>query len=267
LKPEEVKYFEKSYIYKHSKFGTNSPLSLSEPTKTKRNAVLYRERLYFLSNAEEQQRFLKEPSKYTQSMPTIPLDLQIKPRVFTLGLPKSGKSTVCKMLNQRIGLVHLKMSKIITYFLNQDSAQGEQLRKHLKIDGRQLEDDMLVSLIIKRVQMKDCWTNGWVLEDFPKTRNQAMFLAKRGVVPTNVFYMRQSIEETYKRTHAFAEEKFGHNRTILATRIKLFQENMPQVTAFYSRLYNSLIEIDSTKSKWFIDERCLGEIQRNIDSR
>jgi hypothetical protein len=51
-----------------------------------------------------------------------------------------------------------------------------------------------------------------------------MFLAKRGVVPTNVFYMKQSIEETYKRTHSKSEEKFGSIRTILASRIKLFQE-------------------------------------------
>ena len=70
--------------------------------------------------------------------------------------------------------------------------------------------------------MKDCWSNGWVLEDFPKTRNQAMFMAKRVIVPTNVFYMKQSIEETYKRTHNGAEDKFGSIRSILATRIKLF---------------------------------------------
>lgn len=50
LKPEEVKYFEKSYIYKQSKFGLNSPLGLSQPAKTKRHTVLYRERLYFLSS-------------------------------------------------------------------------------------------------------------------------------------------------------------------------------------------------------------------------
>jgi adenylate kinase family enzyme len=49
---------------------------------------------------------------------------------------------------------------------------------------------MMVSLLIKRVQMKDCQLNGWVLEDFPKTRNQAMFMAKRGIVPTNVFLMK-----------------------------------------------------------------------------
>lgn len=113
LKPEEVKFFEKSYIYKHSKYGVNSPLSLSQPAKSKRNTVLYRERLYFLSNTEEQGRFLKEPSKFTQVVETIPLDVSVKAKVFALGLPKSGKSTLCKMLSSKIGIVHLKMSKII----------------------------------------------------------------------------------------------------------------------------------------------------------
>lgn len=121
---------------------------------------------------------------------------------------------------------------------------------------------MLVSLLIKRIQMKDCYSNGWVLEDFPKTRNQAMFLAKRGVVPTNVFLMKQSVEETYKRTHSTAETKFGSNRTILATRIRNFQENVPHVVAFYQRLYNNLAEISSTKSKWFIEDRAFSEIQK-----
>ena len=155
-------------------------------------------------------------------METVPLDINYKPRIFVLGLPKSGKSDLCKMLSQKIGVVHLKMTHVIQSFMDQDSAQGDQLRKHLKYEGRQLEDDMLVSLIIKRVQMKDCQTNGWVLEDFPKTRNQAMFLAKRGIVPTNVFFMKMSIEEAYKRTHSKSEIKFSCNRTILATRIKLF---------------------------------------------
>jgi adenylate/nucleoside-diphosphate kinase len=95
-------------------------LNLSYPAKTKRHAVLYRERLYFLANSEEQKKFLKEPSKYTP-LETIPLDVTVKPRVFIIGLPKSGKSTVCKMLNEKIGLVHLKMTKIIQGFMDQDS--------------------------------------------------------------------------------------------------------------------------------------------------
>lgn len=92
-------------------------------------------------------------------------------------------------------------------------------------------------------------------------------MAKRGLVPSNVFMMKQSVEETFKRTHSTAETKFGSNRTILATRIRLFQENNPYLVAFYSRLYNSVSEIDSIKSKWFIEERALGEVQKTIDAR
>lgn len=118
LKPEEVKFYEKSYIYKHSKFGLNSPLSISNPSKTKRNTVLYRERLYFLSNQDEQQRFLKEPSKYTQSVETVPLDIPVKPRAFVIGLPKSGKSTLCKLLAEKIGVVHIKLPALIQFFMD-----------------------------------------------------------------------------------------------------------------------------------------------------
>ncbi len=50
LLPEEVKFYEKSYQFKHSKFGPNSSLSLSNPAKSKKNTVVYRERLYFFSN-------------------------------------------------------------------------------------------------------------------------------------------------------------------------------------------------------------------------
>jgi adenylate/nucleoside-diphosphate kinase len=124
LKPQEVKFFERSYIYKHSKYGVHSPLSLSNPAKTKKFSVLFRERIYFLSNEEEQKQFMKEPSRYTQSIETIPLDINIKPKVFVIGLPKSGKSAVCKMLVQKIGVVHLKISKIIQGFMDQDSSQG-----------------------------------------------------------------------------------------------------------------------------------------------
>jgi len=49
-----VAVYEKSYTYKQSKFGEYSPISLFNPTRTKNHAVLYRERIYYLSDAEEQ---------------------------------------------------------------------------------------------------------------------------------------------------------------------------------------------------------------------
>jgi hypothetical protein len=72
LAPEDVRKYELSYTYRHSKFGLNSPISPFYPTKTKQFAVLYRERIYFPSSKQEQEHFLLEPSKYVKGHETVP---------------------------------------------------------------------------------------------------------------------------------------------------------------------------------------------------
>lgn len=107
LEPNELKFYEQSYTYQQSKFGRNSPLSLFHPVKTRGHAVLYRERIYYLSDAEEKEMFMAEPSKYTLGVESIPLDVVTKPRVAILGLPMSGKSTLAASLARDTGAVHI----------------------------------------------------------------------------------------------------------------------------------------------------------------
>ena len=82
----------------------------------------------------------------------------------------------------------------------------------MQIDGKAIDDNMLIAFLDKRLQQEDIQTKGFVLEDFPKTLKQAELLAARGIIPTNVIYMRTSIEETYKRTTGTVEDKFAANR-------------------------------------------------------
>jgi hypothetical protein len=144
LQPKEVTVYEKSFTYKQSKFGENSPISLFNPKKTKDHAVLYRERIYYLSDAEEQQRFLLEPSKYVLSVESIPLDITIMPRVVVQGLPKSGKSTLCKRVSEITGAVHLEMEALIEGFVDRDSSFAAKVSTKLKDEGRDLDDLLLV---------------------------------------------------------------------------------------------------------------------------
>jgi GTP1/Obg family GTP-binding protein len=60
-----------------------------------------------LSNADEQTKFLLQPSKYTKGIESVPLDVQIKPRIVVIGLPKSGKSSLCTKISEDTGAVHL----------------------------------------------------------------------------------------------------------------------------------------------------------------
>jgi adenylate kinase family enzyme len=90
---------------------------------------------------------LKEPTRFTKEIKPTPSDLSINPRVVVLGLPKSGKSALCKRMAERIGCVHLQMSKVIQGFMNGDSVESNLLRRTMLEDGRSLSDDMIVSLL------------------------------------------------------------------------------------------------------------------------
>lgn len=153
---------------------------------------------------------------------TIPLDINYRPKLMVIGLPKSGKSTLCETLRDKLGVVHLRIPDIIDMFIEKDSVQFRNLRKQMKMDGRHIEDDQIISLLLKRVQYKDCQTRGWVLEDFPKTKTQAMFLAKRGLVPTNLIVMRLSADEVYRRSYPMRHQSFGSYTEIFGSRVKQY---------------------------------------------
>jgi adenylate/nucleoside-diphosphate kinase len=117
LKLSEVKFYEDSYTYKHSKFGLNSPLDQFNPMKTKEFAVLYRERIYFLGSKHEQELFMAQPSTYTVQEP-VPNDLMYRPTAVVTGLPASGKSTLCEIISSKTNMVHLKPAEIIQSFIS-----------------------------------------------------------------------------------------------------------------------------------------------------
>jgi adenylate kinase family enzyme len=60
----------------------------------------------------------------------------------------------------------------------------------MKQDGKAIDEGFLTNLIYKRTQMKDCLQNGWILEDYPQTREQAIYMAKADLQPSNVFFVR-----------------------------------------------------------------------------
>ena len=74
--------------------------------------------------------------------------------------------------------------------VERDSVQGERIRQQLKAEGRGLEDSLLIAILAKRLKAKDCLQNGWIIEDFPRTRQQAMLMARSGINPANVFHVR-----------------------------------------------------------------------------
>ena len=146
----------------------------------------------------------------------------------------------------------MQVEQIIEDFMSRDSSFANRLIDTMKLKGREIDDLNLIQLICKRIERRDCRENGWVLEDFPKTRVQAKMMSQRGITPTNVFNMDIPCSEVFSRTAAGQDSDFDCNRQVLKMRIQYGNHHKPQVLYYYQKFYNSVTFINGMKSRWFI---------------
>lgn len=65
------------------------------------------------------------------------------------------------------------MDEVIDELMEHDSQQSERLRKIMKKEGKSIDDQLLVQMLIRKIQSKECQAKGWIIEDFPKNKSQA----------------------------------------------------------------------------------------------
>lgn len=115
--------------------------------------------------------------------------------------------------------------------------------------------------------MADVASRGWILEGFPQTRSQAILMAKKSLLPSNVILCNIPMEEVYKRTAPLADTEFACNRHILKRRLEYTAKNMPQMIYFFQKFYNSVTSVDGLKSKWFMEDIAVKAVSDNLSAR
>lgn len=265
LKPEEVKFYENSYLYTLSKYGYRSLFDIARPDMTKNFPLLYRDQLYFFGDADEKAEFMKTPDVYCKR-PSVPKDVYLKPVCFVLGTPSCGKSSACEKISKRTGMVHLKVEEIIPQFIDSNSTLGQDLRDQIK-RGQMASEDLLVRIIVKRTQFADCVERGYLLEDFPKTVSQATQLAECGIIPDYVFYLNMYSEYCYSRIDALSKTEFMYDTRVFSERLTRHLKENPGVMSYYEKHFGNIKYINGLKSKWFIEDSMIGFIRDSINAK
>lgn len=95
------------------------------------------------------------PSLFTNSVfgakEAVPSDLIIKPAVSVVGLPKSGKTTLCETIAAKTGCVYLKMEQIIEEHIKRDANYAANLRQLTMVQGGSFEAEDLIKLLVRRL--------------------------------------------------------------------------------------------------------------------
>eukprot|EP00919_Chromeraceae_sp_WS-2016_P042556 GHVR01101529.1.p1 GENE.GHVR01101529.1~~GHVR01101529.1.p1 ORF type:complete len:143 (+),score=14.84 GHVR01101529.1:2925-3353(+) len=133
--------------------------------------LIYKDRIYYLKDEEEREYVMRNPKSLEQNQ-AIPLDVHVTPIIFVTGKAKIGCTTLTDILCNKLGFVKVDVQKIIEEFsLEHRDYEINEIINSIK-SGKTLSDEAITTLIHKRTSLYDCRSNGWVLDGFPKNKNQ-----------------------------------------------------------------------------------------------
>ncbi|MHC8441003.1 MAG: adenylate kinase [Candidatus Eutrophobiaceae bacterium] len=100
-------------------------------------------------------------------------------RIILLGPPGSGKGTQAKILGERFSIPQISTGDILRATAASNSPIGKELKRIME-SGALVSDEIVLKIVQNRVQEEDC-TNGFLLDGFPRTTQQAEGLESFGI--------------------------------------------------------------------------------------
>ena len=97
-------------------------------------------------------------------------------RLVMLGPPGAGKGTQAQALIDKFAIPQISTGDMLRAAVKEGTALGVEAKKFMNA-GQLVPDEVIVGLIRERIQNADCG-NGFLLDGFPRTVNQADALAK-----------------------------------------------------------------------------------------
>ncbi len=103
------------------------------------------------------------------------------PHIVISGAPASGKGTQAELICKAFGVVHLSTGDMLRAAVKTGSPVGVAVQDYMEA-GKLVPDEIVNEVVTDHLSMKDCFERGWLLDGFPRTAKQAMWLKKSGVV-------------------------------------------------------------------------------------
>ena len=158
------------------------------------------------------------------------------------GPPGAGKGTQAKMLIDKFDIVQISTGDMLRDEVKSQSDLGKSA-KSIMDRGDLVSDNIIIAMIKKRIQMSDC-NNGFILDGFPRTLNQAIeldgLLEDLKIKIDNVIQIEVDenllLERINKRALENESIRNDDNSSILKNRIIVYKKDTMPVIDYYKNL-------------------------------
>lgn len=117
-------------------------------------------------------------------------------KIVLFGAPGSGKGTQAKLINAEFGLPQISTGDLLRSHIARETELGKIAKGYIN-KGELVPDKLVIELVKNRIKEKDC-KNGYILDGFPRTHEQAVQLDKIDKIDV-VVYIDITINEVEKR--------------------------------------------------------------------
>lgn len=91
--------------------------------------------------------------------------------IILIAPPAAGKGTQAELLEQKYNIPHISTGDLLRNEINNNSELSNEIKKTID-KGLFVEDKIVLQLLKNRIKEEDC-NNGYILDGFPRTLNQA----------------------------------------------------------------------------------------------
>lgn len=174
------------------------------------------------------------------------------------GPPGAGKGTQAKIVEERLSLVQVSTGEILRKAIKDDKPLGKKAKEYMD-KGDLVPDSVMIGIIQERILEPDC-ENGFILDGFPRTIDQAKalhdILVKNSLMIDHVIEFQVNEDELIRRLleRAKIENRADDNIDSIKNRLKVFYEKTKPVTGYYDD-QKKLRKIDGVGSVTEIAEK------------
>jgi len=204
----------------------------------------------------------------------------LPPQIMIGGATASGKGTQCERIVGKWGVKHISTGDLLRQAAQEGTPLGLEAKVYMD-EGKLVPDALMINLVIDTLKSPICQERGWLLDGFPRTREQAVALTKAGFwpdtfilidVPDNILVERVVGRRTDPVTGVIYHLKFkpppddifprlsqrsDDTEVKISTRIAAFHNNISSIGDFYQDV---LVRIDGNQGMEHVFQYILQEI-------
>ena len=181
--------------------------------------------------------------------------------IIFIGAPGVGKGTQSALIEKDYSIAHIATGDMLRENISNNTELGKTAKSYMD-KGELVPDSLVIDMLTDRIKKDDC-KNGFMLDGFPRTMEQAKELSK---ILDSLNYKINAVIDLYASENIIIERLLNRGRAddneeTIRNRLKVFESQSKPVLEYYNDKVK-IIKIESVGTP----EEVYARIKKELDT-